>query len=196
MTARNSVYILSLHEKGAPWDQKYPIHNTGIMYKSWYNIPRARMFTNRPSEYDKFSPLTPTSFAGVTLGDKLLVIGHGNQTRVAHIPADDLVRSLHGWGLRAVGVVSFKACQIGSGAFLSTFVLECGARGIDIGWAKGYTGYTRTLLKHDLYGKPIEHNRAPIGAHQAYRGVVVRGPHAGTVPAPAAHDAFEKDAAL
>jgi hypothetical protein len=193
MSARDSVYILSLHEKGDSWRSKNTIYNSGMLYKSRYDVPRKRMFSNRPAEYDKFSPLTSTSFAGVTLADKLLVMGHGNMTRIAHIPADDLARDLRAWGLRAVGVVTFKACQLGSGWFLSQFVTHCRLQGIDIGWAKGYTGNVRTELKHTLYGKPTEVNRNPIGPHKAHRLVVVRGSHADTVPAPSAKDAVEID---
>lgn len=52
---------------------------------------------------------------------------------------------LYANGLRAVGLITFKACNVGSGTFLEDFVAALNSRGVTVGWAKGYKGSAATV---------------------------------------------------
>ena len=95
-------------------------------------------------------------FQRVTIADKLFIVSHGeaNGEIGAGKNAGMLVQDLKRWGLTQVGLITFKCCNLGRGAFLELFVSACSIRGITVGWAKGYTGTAVTFK--GLTGGPSE----------------------------------------
>ena len=63
-----------------------------------------------------------------------------------------LASMLRANGLRAVGLITFKACNVGGGTFLEDFVAALSSRGVTVGWAKGYNGSAATVLYENLDG--------------------------------------------
>ena len=52
---------------------------------------------------------------------------------------------LYEGGLRAAGLITFKACDVGKGTFLDDFVAALAKKGVILGWAKGYCGSSSTV---------------------------------------------------
>jgi hypothetical protein len=142
------IYAIALHESGIPFHKKDKdvIQEAVEKYTLYYQIPRAQQFTNRPAEYGLFTELTAGCLGAITLQDKLLVFAHADKDDVGPYGPLKLCKALHGWGLRKVWFISFKACDVGKGTFLEDFVRACGGRdhSIEVGWVKGYCGESAT----------------------------------------------------
>lgn len=102
----------------------------GIMER--FKIPRAHVVIPKPG-----------SLTAVTKYSKLLLLGHGNEAAFAigdkHYRPADLAQFLAYLGLKEVGLISFRACLIGSGNYLDLFRDELNKKNIKVGWLKGYT---------------------------------------------------------
>jgi len=88
----------------------------------------------------------------LTIQDKLFVFAHADEKEVGFTHARMLASMLRANGLRAVGLITFKACNVGSGTFLEDFVAALSSRGVTVGWAKGYNGSAATVLYENLDG--------------------------------------------
>ena len=110
----------------------------------------------------KFSPLTGQPFSRLTETDKLFIFAHGVHYGIAWMtrttaiakgydPSADnamqLAKFLRRYGLRRIGLITFKACFVGKGVFLNSFALALAANGIAAGWLKGYKGVAATEFK-------------------------------------------------
>ena len=149
--------------------------NDALDYAKFKNIPLARRFSTRRREtesrgfdlrYFKFTKeftfLSETSLSPLTSQDKLYIFAHANPKEVGFTVPRMLAGMLHANGLQAVGLITFKACEVGVGNFLETFVNSAVKKGIVLGWAKGYkgsaatvvhtTGHTVTGLSEKIYG--------------------------------------------
>jgi hypothetical protein len=83
----------------------------------------------------------------VKISDKLFIVAHGEANgEVGERAAGTLAHDLKQWGLKSVGLITFKCCNLARGGFLQLFVSECSLRGITVGWVKGYTGIAITYV--------------------------------------------------
>lgn len=108
------------------------------------------------------------ALAQLTLDSRLVLHGHGSLTRFYYMDSNGnnvgataraLAAFLHSAGLRAVGVLKFKACDLGRGAFLEDLVHELEHRGVSIGYASAPTGI------HISTQKPISINNHRFNIH-------------------------------
>jgi hypothetical protein len=104
-----------------------------------YRIPITRVFvlagSAGQSGHGASSPL-----AEVDLTSKLIIIGHGNPWAIERMNAWQLAHKLYEFGLRRVGLISFKSCYLGGGSFLDDFARALDACGMRFGWLIGYRG--------------------------------------------------------
>jgi hypothetical protein len=148
------------------WDQLYflkyhgdeIIDESAEMYTTFFGqVPSDHKITTGESDGTWTSvDDQPFAFGKVTISDKLFIVSHGeaNGELGEGNNADTLARDLKMWGLRKVGLITFKCCNLGRGGFLDMFISACTRRGITIGWAKGYTG--RASTERGIAGDPYE----------------------------------------
>lgn len=156
-----NIWILTLFGMQDSSSQKKTISKAAKNYSKYFKVPLNQRFSNDDTELPKFSHFLIIrrdnigEFGGIELKDKLLIIAHGSPEKICVYTPQVIAEKLFQFGLRKVGVVSFKACDIGSGSFLTEFLAALEAKKVDVGWAKGYTGGTKTV--HSYPGsKPSE----------------------------------------
>src|SRR5262245_10003869 len=153
-------FIMNLHTEHESYTTKQVITDSAQDYVDWYNVKKLNRFSNRPSEYHRYTELKEGPFfqfgvlSRITVNDKLFIFAHGSPTHVGPYTAADLAEKLARWGLRQAGLITFKCCYVGKANFLEFFVRECAPLGIDVGWVKGYTGPAATDKK--WFSKPKE----------------------------------------
>ena len=164
------------------------INDTASGYSKYYTIPKSNRFVV-PGESEKknrdWSILGKNSLKQITLRDKLMIVAHGGVDNVATKNYEDLALALYNWGLREVGLITFKCCLVGRSDFLEQFVRYVGPDDtIKIGWVKGYRG--PAILNYRLStGKPheeIRNDTASGSKSGASRYKIVAGIHAFSVP--------------
>jgi hypothetical protein len=132
------------------------IRNAAYVWRERYQIPTERSFSFR---YPRgralagevplgFQPLDPGSLSFCGLGTKLIVVSHGLPEGVALqrsiLGAGEFSRLLSVCGLKEVGLLAFKGCLLGKGAFLDRLVAYLSTRNIGVGWLIGYKDVSRT----------------------------------------------------
>lgn len=107
-----------------------------------YHGPHARGFLQAGS----------TSLSGMTLESKLIVVAHGLPTSISGYTAERFARLLHSYGLRDVGLISFKSCYLGKQNFLDDLVRA--ASGLfRVGWCIGYLHQSYTRGRSQFSGR-------------------------------------------
>ena len=151
--------MVLVHEFGESPSSKDIISDSAMAYANSKGIPlRARFSTRkretaersafdiRPFKYSgQFTWLSDSALMPLTIQDKLFIFAHANDTEVGFTHARLLASMLYANGLRAVGLITFKACNVGSGTSLEDFVAALNSRGVTVGWAKGYKGSAATV---------------------------------------------------
>jgi hypothetical protein len=153
----SNVFLVVLQKDADQWVRKIPIYDSANSYQAWYNVPKTRKFTNTTGETETFSFLDSQSLSPITLDDKLMIFAHGNEAKLGPFDsAADLCKGLYSWGLRKIGLITFKACLIGKGDFLEAFERQCSKpeSSIEVGWLKGYCGSARTEYSWSSYLLP------------------------------------------
>lgn len=89
----------------------------------------------------------------LTISSKMIIVGHGAPNSCARYYPDRLAFFLRYLGVKNVGLISFKACHIGSAFFLENFAFECTKRGIQLGWCLGYKGTMYPFRGHLIIGE-------------------------------------------
>jgi hypothetical protein len=141
-----------------------------------------------------------------TLQDKLMIVAHGSPDNVGGGVATDggyfagengyypfeLAEAMSTWGIEAIGLISFKCCDVGKGQFLEDFIRAAKKVGLKIGWVKGYTGAATTARNLPFVGKPTEYITTPkelffgksisLPVTGSDRFKIVKGTHPFTVP--------------
>jgi len=151
-------YLLVLDDKGDRRKSKDTITWLGLNYVTYYQIPRGQggqCFSTRERDRENgdFLAVNAQSFANCTEKDKLYICGHGDDNSCGHYSAKDVAKLLRDSGLRRVGLVTFKSCCVGRKNYLDKFVAKCGACGISLGYAKGYTD--------DMYAWVVQDTNKP-----------------------------------
>jgi len=108
-------------------------------WSSRYHIPITRIFV-LAGVGGRSGGGAPSPLAEVDLSSKLIIIGHGHPRAIAGMDASQLAHKLHAFGLRRVGLISFKSCYLGAGPFLDEFAAALHGRGTLFGWLIGYRG--------------------------------------------------------
>jgi len=154
-------YILNVQDFGTSAKDKNIITESALRYAAYKHIPLQRRFTTRKRESDQrskfdirpfshkneFNFVSENSLTPVTERDKLFIFAHADDSEVGFAEAKHLAGMLVAFGLRKVGLITFKACEVGSGTFLENFVAALERRAVIIGWAKGYKGEARTVTR-------------------------------------------------
>lgn len=132
------------------------IRDAAYAWRGRYEIPTARCFSAR---YPKthalagrvplgFAALAPDSLSFSSLGTKIILVSHGLPGGVAVQGAirdgAEVAGFLAACGLREVGLLAFKGCLLGKGAFLKALRLHLSNRAIGVGWLIGYKDVSRT----------------------------------------------------
>lgn len=131
------------------------VHSFGSEMKTHHSIPPARCFVSQVKDKDKtdkrWTPLSAGCLSAITLQDRLLVLGHGDEDGIAGKSetwtAHELAADLKKWGLSEVGYIKFLCCDLGRGTFLDDFVDEAvREQGIKVGMVQGYRGLAWPVL--------------------------------------------------
>jgi len=116
-----------------------------------YRIHRAHRFVSGGLKAPGCAVAHATSLSGMTLASKLIIVAHGNPHCLAGLSPKQTVDLLYSLGLRQVGLLSFKSCEIGAGDFLDQ-VVDAARHRIQIGWCIGYKDIVRTAGRNELVG--------------------------------------------
>lgn len=100
--------------------------------------------------------ITGQELANLSLHSKLIIVSHGDENTlrtsfqglINHFELFELLLDL---GLREAGVISFKACNIGSGFFLEKFKSEL-CSDMKIGYLLAYKSYSIEIWGHEGIG--------------------------------------------
>jgi hypothetical protein len=147
----NELYFLK-------YDADKVIDDSAQTYSAFFHHISAEHKLTNGDRGNGYTSVEDRAFAlrPMTIADKLFIISHGGANGVIgeDKSPDTLVRDLKNWGLKNVGLVTFKCCHLGRGSFLEMFVSACSQRGVTVGWVKGYTGLSRTT--YGITGEPWE----------------------------------------
>ena len=158
---KGNAWLLCLHKEGDSAAQKDVIKRSGVAYYWAKWISPERCFTNRSRDVEAgwFKELKNDSLKPVGQNDKLWIVAHGSQQKVAAYDPEALARLLKESGLTKAGLITFCACNVGAGDFLTKFVYQASVNQIVIGWVKGYCGSAATVPHPDGDGSPHERIR-------------------------------------
>jgi hypothetical protein len=130
----------------------------------------------------------------IDLASKLIIIGHGNPWLLEGMTAWQLAHKLRQAGLKQVGLISFKSCNLGVDAFLEDLAVGLSAPCVRFGWLIGYrgpvwmvSGPTRTdgqgIVPHEAVGwEDLALHRFGLKNPDRERIKLVRGNTAVTIP--------------
>jgi hypothetical protein len=135
-------YILSMDLLGTSRSDKDIVTDSARDYISMYCIPLHHCFTTRKREVmpHGFRLVSANSFLPCNKRDKLIIVAHGSPSEVGGLSARMLAAHLSSWGLKEIGLITFKSCNVGQKTFLETFLAYAAQLDMAIGWAKGYMG--------------------------------------------------------
>ncbi len=124
-------------------------------WRERYSIPQDRCFVYSNEAFDGFRPAHGDSLSFCGPSTKVIVVCHGQPEGLVLggglIYAESMAGLLMSWGLRRVGLVSFKACLLGVATFLDDFVADLRRRHAQIGWTIGYKHTVRLGLgRHEV----------------------------------------------
>jgi hypothetical protein len=124
-------------------------------WRDRYSIPLDRCFAYSDTAVDGFRPLEAKSLSFAGLSTKLIVVCHGLERGLVVqgelVFAESMAGLLVAWGLRSVGLLSFKACLLGVGTFLNDVEADLRRRRVEIGWLIGYRHEVRLGLgRHEV----------------------------------------------
>jgi hypothetical protein len=151
-------YILCIEQSDASQWENDIITRSARAYSMKYGIPLQRRFTTRKGAmnrlcdwdctWDKlpdFQYLGPNAFRTCDMCDKLIIVAHGTPSAVGNFSARDLSGYLSMSGLQRMGLITFKACNVGKDRFLYEFLKKLAQNQVYVGWAKGYMGAAETV---------------------------------------------------
>ena len=175
--------MVLVHEFGTSADQKDVISRSALKYATVKSIPLNRRFSTRQREtsarsaFDlrpfahkgQFSELSATSLLPVKRADKLYIFAHADPQEVGFAHARLLASLLFANGLREAGLITFKACEVGLGNLLESFVDALVAKGVVLGWVKAYNGSASTASYVDTTTGALAQVREEITVERVSR---------------------------
>jgi hypothetical protein len=158
-----------------------------LAWKSRYSVPDELCFADFKAGYGLkgFRQLGPRSLVASDTRTKIIVVSHASSVGIAveglgYYP-HDVAQVLREWGLRAVGLLAFRGCNLGKAVFLDALASCLSAEGIRCGWLIGYRHSASQLLgsSHECTGfLDVITRYATFGASKLpdnYRVKVVKG---------------------
>ncbi|RAU35204.1 hypothetical protein V1599_14875 [Enterobacter sp. ECC-175] len=122
-----------------------------------YNIPVENINTTQP--INGFPHLNYDFLKGIGLSDKLMIIGHGRQSppaiggvKMQYSPSQLALFLKDQYKVNEVGLISFKACDLGNGSFLYDFFEAFTSGGGKIGGCIGYKGEVMNTTRGEAVG--------------------------------------------
>lgn len=119
-------------------------------------VKRYRLKASEVIILREMSDISPNKLSDLTINSKLIIISHSDQYQCfsslyGHLLPYKLHQVLLNLGLREVGLISFKGCNIGSGRFLDV-LKKLTNDTIKVGYFIGYKGPSITLYNHECVG--------------------------------------------
>ncbi len=125
------------------------IKTSALAYQKLKRVPPGRMFVTDKEgariNYETFRDLSMNCMADMNENDKLFIFAHGSSAAVGNLEPKYVAARLEYAGVKRVGLITFKSCDVGRGSFLEEFVEELKKVKINIGFAKGYNGGSQTV---------------------------------------------------
>lgn len=130
------------------------IRSSANAWKARYKVPDTHCFAwgAAPQGYQSLDEDVLSQ--RVNSQTKLMIFAHANESRVNGLSAPTLALWLLYWGVKQVGLIAFKACEVGKGDYLETLFANRGP--MNIGWLIGYKPSTSTMGKYLLFGEARE----------------------------------------
>lgn len=145
---------------GKKWDRSIivklcpdeDVHNASKLLMNYHRVGSEFRFTSeKEANWSRFEDgcFKKLPNGPPTLSDKLMVVGHGSHDQVGLLAHGD--KSGVGWtanqfamklwecGLKEIGLITFKCCDVGKANFLKDLSTEFGNFKMKVGWLKGYT---------------------------------------------------------
>jgi hypothetical protein len=138
------------------WDEM--IERDANFYIKKYQIPSGRVMTLRifpglGGKDRQFDAKQPQPWKNVlTEGSKLIVLSHGSEFHCGNGTPHGIAILLRNLGISRVGLISFKGCHLGRGAFLEQFRIACEVAHVQFGWCLAYTKSVAIMGGHDQVG--------------------------------------------
>ena len=131
------------------------IKNDSKVHATERKVPKQNFFLK--------AALNEGSLANVNLEGRLTLIGHGNSERFDGMNASQLAAKLADAGLKQVGVLKFKACNVAKGNYLEEVKEALNHQGIKVGYIAGPTGvHTDLRFPIKISGKNFYFNPLPF----------------------------------
>jgi hypothetical protein len=135
----DDYWILAIHRNPGWFDRLLgidPIKEAAMRYRRRCNAPANHCFYHG-APIPGFGQLYQGSLGHVTLTDKLIIVSHGDRTRIDALTYDEFGDLLQNAGLTRCGLLAIKACQVGAGDYLNNLSVSLTGF-IQIGWLVGY----------------------------------------------------------
>jgi len=131
------------------------INRQATLWKERYQVPHDRCFAIGTVPAG-FVSASDGCLSDCTLSTKLIVATHSNHELLRLIPESNGEFSVMAaigvaqmlgirFGLLEAGLIAFKGCNIGSGAFLDRLLLNLDTLHVKVGWLIGYKGKSSAL---------------------------------------------------
>ena len=126
------------------------IQECAYSWRERYAIPIRRCFSHPFSGRHPMAGTVPVGFTRLqsdslafsSLESKIIVVSHGHPDQVSNeqygLDASQFAAHLAGWGLKNVGLLTFRNCLVGKARYLDNLLVHLNARGIGVGWILGY----------------------------------------------------------
>ncbi|ENF3520427.1 hypothetical protein ACX1HT_22225 [Yersinia enterocolitica] len=144
----NKVFLLVLDDRGTP------LKSCIKAYTKRYNINSKNIINIRV--INENGGFTGKELSNVTIDDKLIVISHADSKflrapGIGLISPFGFVELLSDLGLEAVGIISFKCCNLGASSYLSEIKEEL-FFDIKVGYMSAYKRSAVTIFGHEGVG--------------------------------------------
>lgn len=148
----NDINIFKMKNEIGKWEDyyilvcttDYAVRNVFMYVKTRYSVPDENCLNISGIPLKGAKSGGGNCLSSLNLFSKLIIIGHGSPTSLAITDyfesacADDVALLLMEMGLRRVGLISFKSCNIGTGHFLDELLNQLTVVGVKVGWLLGY----------------------------------------------------------
>lgn len=140
----NDVELLKAAQSYLPLNERYAAAKQSDVFVCFTSSPKRT--ADPQAKFTKLNVNCLHKFGAPTFEDKLFIFAHADQNKVDVYGPKELADALHGWGLKTIGLITFKACNVGSGNFLDDLKTAFSSAEIQAAWLKGYRGYSSTVV--------------------------------------------------
>ena len=125
------TFVVAIHDDLANMSKesyyaKQIISKSAYQYAKKYKLKPDAVLSNREID-SHFASIamndkSSTLLNWVTIFDRLIICAHGSSDSLAHLSPRKLADLLSNWGLRRVGLITFKACNVATGDFFDLLI--------------------------------------------------------------------------